>query len=349
MHILDLITVFMMSTKPVSYIPQSSRLLDQLREVLRYKHYSLRTEEAYLYWVKFFVRWHGRNGQARHPRELGAAEVKQFLTMLTTQRNVSVSTHNQALSALLFLYREVLGVQLPWLDDVQRPTRPRRIPSVMTVVEVAALLQAMTGVELLLAKLLYGTGMRLNEGLRLRAKDVDFDRRVLVVRDGKGGKDRVVMLPQSLEVALRSQLAQARMLWEHDRQQQQPGVEVPDALATKYPGLGQRWGWFWVFPSPKLSVDPRSRIERRHHLYEERLQRAIKLACAAAQIQKSVSVHTLRHSFATHLLQAGTDIRTVQELLGHSDVSTTMIYTHVLKVAAGGTASPLDALSSLVQ
>jgi integron integrase len=338
-----------MAVKPVSYIPQSPRLLDQLREVLRYKHYSLRTEEAYLYWVKFFVRWHGRNGHTRHPRDFGATEVEQFLTMLTTQRNVSVSTHNQALSALLFLYREVLGVKLPWLDDVQRPTRPRRIPSVMTVTEVAALLGAMTGVELLLAKLLYGTGMRLNEGLRLRVKDVDFDQRVLVVRDGKGGKDRVVMLPQSLDLALRSQLAQARMLWEHDRQQQQPGVEVPDALATKYPDLGQRWGWFWVFASPKLSVDPRSRIERRHHLYEERLQRAIKLACAAAQIHKPVSVHTLRHSFATHLLQAGTDIRTVQELLGHSDVSTTMIYTHVLKVAAGGTASPLDALSRLVQ
>lgn len=336
-----------MSAKLVSYIPQSPRLLDQLREVLRYKHYSLRTEEAYLYWVKFFVRWHGRNGPVRHPRELGAAEVEQFLSMLTTQRNVSVSTHNQALSALLFLYREVFGVQLPWLDDVQRPTRPRRIPSVLTVAEVSALLGAMTGIELLLAKLLYGTGMRLNEGLRLRVKDVDFDRRVLVVREGKGGKDRVVMLPHALHAALKTQMTQARALWEHDRQQHQPGVEVPDALATKYPDLGQRWGWFWLFPAPRLSVDPRSRIERRHHLYEERLQRAIKLACAAAQIHKPVSVHTLRHSFATHLLQAGTDIRTVQELLGHSDVSTTMIYTHVLKVAAGGTASPLDALAGL--
>ena len=348
MHILDVITVFIMSANPVSYIPQSPRLLDQLREVLRYKHYSLRTEEAYLYWVKYYVRWHGRNGQTRHPRDLGAVDVERFLTMLTTQRNVSVSTHNQALSAILFLYREVLGVKLPWLDNVQRPTRPRRIPSVLTVAEVAALLGAMTGVELLLAKLLYGTGMRLNEGLRLRVKDVDFDRRVLMVRDGKGGKDRVVMLPQSLDAALRSQMAQSRTVWEHDRQLQQPDVEVPEALAGKYPGLGQRWGWFWVFPAPKLSIDPRSRIERRHHLYEERLQRAIKLASAAAQIHKPVSVHTLRHSFATHLLQAGTDIRTVQELLGHSDVSTTMIYTHVLKVAAGGTASPLDALGRLV-
>jgi integron integrase len=332
--------------KPVSYIPQSTRLLDQLREVIRYKHYSLRTEEAYVYWVKFFVRWHTRDGQARHPRDMGAAEVQQFLSMLTTQRNVSVSTHNQALSAVLFLYRDVLGVRLPWLDDVQRPTRPRRIPSVLTTAEVASLLSAMTGVELLLAKLLYGTGMRLNEGLRLRVKGVDFDRRVLVVREGKGGKDRVVMLPHTLHAALSAQMAQARTVWEHDRQQHQPGVEVPDALATKYPDLGQRWGWFWLFPSPRLSVDPRSCIERRHHLYEERLQRAIKLACAAAQIHKPVSVHTLRHSFATHLLQAGTDIRTVQELLGHSDVSTTMIYTHVLKGAAGGTTSPLDALAA---
>jgi integron integrase len=277
---------------------------------------------------------------------MGAQEVQQFLSMLTTHRHVSVSTHNQALSALLFLYREVLGVQLPWLDEVSRPTRPRRIPSVLTTSEVAALLGAMTGVTALLAKLLYGTGMRLNEGLRLRVKDVDFDRRVLMVREGKGGKDRVVMLPQSLDAALRAQLAQARSQWQLDRQHGFAGVEVPDALMVKYPDLGQRWGWFWMFPSPKLSLDPRTRIERRHHLYEERLQRAIKLACAAAHIAKPVSVHTLRHSFATHLLQSGTDIRTVQELLGHSDVSTTMIYTHVLKVAAGGTRSPLDALTA---
>ena len=263
LHMLDEKAVFIVPTTPVAYIPLSTRLLDQLREILRYKYYSLRTEEAYLYWVKFFfVRWHGRNSQVRHPREMGAAEVTQFLSMLTNQRNVSVSTHNQALSALLFLYREVLGVKLPWLNELQRPTRPRRIPCVLTVAEVTALLGAMTGVEMLLAKLLYGSGMRLTEGLRLRVKDVDFDRRVVIVRDGKGGKDRVVMLPQSLDVALRSQMAQSRAVWSQDRQQQQPGVEVPDALASKYPGLGQRWGWFWVFPSFKLSTDPRSRIER---------------------------------------------------------------------------------------
>ncbi len=330
---------------PVAYLPQSGRLLDQVREVLRYKHYSLKTEQAYLYWVRFFVRWHGRDGEMRHPREMGATQVTQFLTMLASQRRVSVSTHNQALSALLFLYRDVLTVDLPWLTELQRPTRPRRIPSVLTRTEVGALLAAMDGEMALLASLLYGTGMRLTEGLRLRIKDVDFDRQVLVVRESKGGKDRVVMLPRTLHEALKAQVTRARSLWAHDRASAAAGVEVPDALAVKYPDLGRRWGWFWVFPSPRLSVDPRSKIERRHHLFEERLQRAIKLASSAAQIMKPVSVHTLRHSFATHLLQSGTDIRTVQELLGHSDVSTTMIYTHVLKVAAGGAPSPLDSLN----
>ena len=329
---------------PVIYTPQSKRLLEQLCEVLRYKHYSLKTEQAYVYWVKFFVRWCGAGGQMRHPRDMGPAEVTRFLTMLANERRVSVSTHNQALSALLFLYREVLGIQLPWLNEVQRPNRPRRIPSVLTKIEVATLLGQLEGEVGLLARLLYGTGMRLMEGLRLRVKDVDFDRQVLLVRQAKGGKDRVVMLPRTLHEPLKAQVARARAVWTHDREAGAAGVSTPDALAVKYPDLGRRWGWFWVFPAPRESVDPRSRVERRHHLYEERLQRAIKLASAAAQIVKPVSVHTLRHSFATHLLQSGTDIRTVQELLGHSDVSTTMIYTHVLKVAAGGTSSPLDAL-----
>ena len=322
------------------------RLIDQLRSALRYKHYSLRTEQAYVYWVRFFVRWHGRDGTMQHPRTMGAPETRAFLSMLATERQVSVSTHNQALSALLFLYREVLGVQMPWLDDLQRPTRPRRIPAVLTKGEVSALLGQLHGEVGLLARLLYGTGMRLSEGLGLRVKDLDFERFVVVVRQGKGGKDRVVMLPQSIASALRAQIAAARAVWQADRAKSVAGVAVPDALGANYPDLGCRWGWFWVFPSPTLSTDPRSGIRRRHHLFEERLQRAIKLACAASGIHKPVSVHTLRHSFATHLLQSGTDIRTVQELLGHSDVSTTMIYTHVLKVAAGGTASPLDALET---
>ena len=253
----------------------------------------------------------------RHPRDMSVAEVEAFLSMLANERKVSASTHNQALSALLFLYREVLGVDLPWLNNIGRPQQTKRIPSVLTKDEVAGLLAQMDGVTALLARLLYGTGMRLMEGMRLRIKDVDFERHVIIVREAKGAKDRVVMLPRSLAPPLRLQMLAARAQWEADRQVQRDGVEVPHALESKYPKVGCTWGWFWMFPSPKLSVDPRSGVERRHH------------------------------SFATHLLQSGTDIRTVQELLGHSDVSTTMIYTHVLKAAAGGTASPLDALLSV--
>jgi integron integrase len=321
--------------------PPSPRLLAQVRERVRYLHYSLRTEKAYVYWIRFFVRWHGM----KHPRDMGASEVEAFLTMLATQRKVSSSTHHQALSALLFLYREVLGVELPWMNELRRPTYVRRIPCVLTRDEVTALLDAMEGVLQLVAKLLYGTGMRLLEGLRLRAKDVDFDRGVIVVREAKGNKDRVVMLPRSLEAALRGQLAAERAQWDHDRRCGHGGVEVPHALEQKYPQVGRTWGWFWVFPSPTLSVDPHTGVERRHHLFEDRLQRALKRAVARSGLQQQVSVHTLRHSFATHLLQAGTDIRTVQDLLGHADVSTTMIYTHVLNIAAGTTRSPLDALA----
>ena len=330
--------------KPGTPALRSTRLLDQLRERIRYLHYSLQTEKAYLYWVRFFVRWHGRAGVMRHPRAMGAAEVQAFLNMLANERQVSPSTHNQALSALLFLYREVLAIDLPWLDGLNRPAQKKRIPSVLTRQEVADLFQHLDGEVGLLARLLYGTGMRLMEGLRLRIKDVDFDRRVIIVRDGKGGKDRVVMLPQSLAAALQLQWRHARAVWSADQSAQRGGVETPHALEQKYPRVGKTWAWFWLFPSPTLSIDPRTGVERRHHLFEERLQRAVKKAVAQAGIAKPVSVHTLRHSFATHLLQDGTDIRTVQELLGHSDVSTTMIYTHVLKVAAGGTASPLDAL-----
>ena len=237
-------------------------------------------------------------------------------------------------------------MQLPWMQQIGRPPERKRIPVVLTMQEVQALLHLMVGVEALMAALLYGSGLRLREALGLRVKDVDFARHAIVVRSGKGDKDRVVMLPKTLAPRLQAQLTHAREVWGQDRASGRCGVYLPHALERKYPRAGESWAWFWVFPSQKLSVDPQSGVERRHHLFEERLNRHLKKAVAQAGIAKHVSVHTLRHSFATHLLQAGTDIRTVQELLGHSDVSTTMIYTHVLKVAAGGTASPLDALST---
>ncbi|MEP6772980.1 MAG: integron integrase [Polaromonas sp.] len=319
-------------------------MLDQLRERIRYLHYSLQTEKAYLYWARFFIRWHARPGGMRHPRDMGQAEVEAFLTMLANERQVSPATHRQALNALLFLYKEVLGQDLPWLQAIGRPPERKRVPVVLTTAEVRSLLALIGGVEGVLARLLYGTGMRLAEGLNLRVKDVDFDRHVIVVRSGKGDKDRVVMLPQSLAGLLREQLARSRVLWSADRAAQRSGVYMPHALEAKYPRAGQTWAWHWVFPADGLSVDPRTGIERRHHLFDERLGRRLKRALTQTGMAKHVTVHTLRHSFATHLLQAGTDIRTVQELLGHSDVSTTMIYTHVLKVAARGAASPLDSL-----
>lgn len=321
---------------------QSTRLLDQVRERARYLHYSPRTEKAYVYWARFFIRWHG----LKHPRDMGAAQVQAFLTMLASDRHVSTSTHNQALSAILFLYREVLGIELPWLVDLARPRYARRIPTVLTPDETARLLHAMDGPAQRVARLLYGTGMRLMEALRLRVKDVDFDRQVIIVREAKGRKDRVVMLPRSLESELRAQFTDARAQWLHDHRCGRAGIQVPHALEKKYRQVGKSWGWFWIFPSDTFSTDPRTGVVQRHHLHEERLHRGLKKAVAACDIHKRVSAHTLRHSFATHLLQSGTDIRTVQELLGHSDVSTTMIYTHVLKVSAGSTRSPLDALSA---
>jgi integron integrase len=301
---------------------QSKGLLGAVKERLRYLHYSLRTEEAYVAWVRQFVAWHGR----RHPRDMGAPEVERFLTMLANERSVSPSTHKQALSAILFLYREVLGVDLPWLDEIGRPPQRKRIPGVLTVPEVHRLLTHVQGEpEALLARLLYGTGLRLTEGLSLRVKDLDFARHIIVVREGKNAKDRVVMLPHTLADPLQQQLHVAQALWQKDRLEGRSGVALPHALEVKYPRAAFTWPWFWAFPAAKESVDPRSGVIRRHHLYEQRLQRALKAAVAAAGIHKPVSVHTLRHSFATHLLQAGTDIRTVQELLGHSDVSTTNV------------------------
>jgi integron integrase len=320
----------------------SHRLLDQVRERLRYLHYSLRTEEAYVHWIRAFVRFH----RMRHPREMGGPEVEAFLSWLSSERGVSVSTHRQALSALLFLYQQVLGQSLPWMQAIGRPHRRPRLPVVLSQAEVGAVLARFEGTHRVLAQLLYGTGMRIAEALQLRVKDVEFDRRAIVVRSGKGGKDRVVMLPATLVGGLRAQMQRARVLWEADARAGRGGVQMPDALERKYPRAGSSWAWFWVFPQATHSVCPRSGVERRHHLFDQTFQRDFKRAVQAAGIVRPATPHTLRHSFATHLLQAGTDIRTVQELLGHSDVSTTMIYTHVLKVAAGGTAIPLDALAA---
>lgn len=329
--------------KPCKPPLRSARILDQLRERIRYLHYSIRTEEAYVYWVRFFIRWHG----LRHPRELGRPEVEAFLTHISVERHVSESTHNQALSALLFLYREVLDIELPWMMEISRPSKPVRIPTVLTSDEVNRLLAEMSGETGLVARLLYGAGLRMLEALHLRVKDLDLDRHVIFVRQAKGKKDRVVMLPRSVAQPLRKQLEAARLIWDQDRRAGRAGVMMPDALDRKYPHASLSWAWHWVFPSPSFSIDPISGIERRHHMYEQRITRALRDALPRSQIHKRVSAHTLRHSFATHLLQAGTDIRTVQELLGHSDVSTTMIYTHVLKIAAGTTLSPLDRLNPI--
>ena len=320
---------------------RSPRLLDQVRERARGLHYSLRTEEAYVYWCRAFVRHHG----LRHPAEMGGAEVQAFLTHLAAVRGLSVSSHRQALSALLFLYGKVLGQQLPWMDSIGRPVPKRRLPVVLSTQEVAAVLQQLEGVHGLLARLLYGTGLRIEEALQLRVKDLDFANQALFVRSGKGGKDRVVMLPRSLTPSLRAHLAgQARPCWAADVAAGHTGVQLPDALERKYPRAGVSWAWFWVFAQQRLSPDPRSGVLRRHHLYPETFQRAFKRALQAAGIAKPATPHTLRHCFATHLLQSGADIRTVQELLGHADVSTTMIYTHVLKVGGLGARSPLDGL-----
>lgn len=321
----------------------SPRLLDQLRSQIRYRHYSLRTEQAYVYWVRSFIRWSGM----RHPRSLDGEDVERFLSELVNERHISASTHKQALSALLFLYRQVLGIELPWMTSMARPAVTRRIPAVLTLDHVAAVLPLLDDDSSLVGHLLYGTGMRLMEALRLRMKDVDLDRKVIIVRDAKGGTDRIVMLPAALQERLRTQLSTCRRVWEADRVASVPGVDLPHALSVKYPNAGRSWSWFWLFPASKLSRDPRSGIVRRHHLYPQGIQRALKRAVRQADIAIPVSVHTLRHSFATHLLQSGVDIRTVQELLGHSDVSTTMIYTHVSKFSDGGVTSPLDRLPAL--
>lgn len=311
-----------------------------MREALRLRHYSLRTEQAYIHWTKRYIYFHGK----RHPRELGPKEVEDFLSALAVQGRVSASTQGQALAALLFLYKQALGVDLPWLDEVVRAKRPQRLPTVLTPAEVSRVLDGMEGTHALMARLLYGTGMRLMECLRLRVKDVDLIRWEITIREGKGNKDRMTMVPVALITALGQQLQRTRELWQRDRAADAPGVQLPYALERKKPGEDKTLPWFWLFPGRELSTDPRTGIRRRHHAHEQGIQRAIKRAVLAAGITKPASTHTLRHSFATHLLESGQDIRTVQELLGHSDVKTTMIYTHVLNRGPMGVISPLDRL-----
>jgi integron integrase len=310
-----------------------------VRDRVRSLHYSLRTEQTYVHWIKRFIIFHGK----RHPRRMGGPEVEAFLSHLATEGRVAANTQNVALSALLFLYKDVLDIELPWLKDVTRAKRPQRLPTVLTRAEADALLKALKpGVPGLIARLLYGAGMRLMEGVRLRVKDLEFDARQVVVRDGKGGKDRVTVLPQGLLEPLRAQLAVRRSVYDADLAKGAAGVWMPDALDRKYPGASSQWLWQYVFAADEFSPDPRSGVVRRHHVDEQHVQRAVKRAAQAARIAKPVSPHTLRHSFATHLLESGYDIRTVQELLGHSDVSTTMIYTHVLNRGGRGVVSPLD-------
>lgn len=316
----------------------SPKLLDQVRDKIRLKHYSIRTEQAYTDWIKRYIRFHDK----RHPKDMGAAEVEQFLTHLAVQGNVAAATQNQAKSALLFLYKQVLGIELPWLDEVEKAKAPQRLPVVLTEREVAQLLDRMNGTTGLIARLLYGTGMRIMEAVRLRVKDVDFQRREIVVREGKGNKDRVTMLPLSLVEPLQAHLVAVKRLHEDDLQKGFGEVYLPFALARKYPNAGREWGWQYVFPAGARSEDPRSGAERRHHVSDQAVQRAVRQAVRDAGIAKPATPHTLRHSFATHLLQSGYDIRTVQELLGHKDVQTTMIYTHVLNRGGRGVVSPLD-------
>ncbi|MEA3347179.1 MAG: integron integrase [Candidatus Auribacterota bacterium] len=315
-----------------------SNLLDQVRRLIRVKHYSIRTEEAYVNWIKRFILFHGK----RHPVEMGAAEMSRFLSHLAVEEKVSASTQNQALSAILFLYRDLLKRDVGWLDDVERAKKPARLPVVLSKDEAKAILIRLEGVKWLMANLLYGSGLRLMECIRLRVKDLDFQYNQITVRDAKGQKDRVTMLPDSLQEALQRHLERVKAIHEQDLKEGFGEVYLPFALERKYSDANTEWGWQYVFPASKRSKDPRTGKERRHHIAETVLQKAVKSALRLTGITKNASCHTFRHSFATHLLEEGYDIRTIQELLGHKDVSTTMIYTHVIKQGGKGVKSPLD-------
>jgi integron integrase len=318
------------------------RLLDQVRDIIRLKHYSIRTEHCYIGWIRRFILFHDK----RHPRDMGAPEITGFLTHLAVKGNVAAATQNQALNAILFLYRNVLEIDLPWMDGIERAKKPQRLPVVFTRDEVRRLLANLEGTTSLVVSLIYGGGLRVMAGVRLRVKDVDFHYRQLIVRDGKGQKDRVTMLPNSLVGPLQRHLARIKLLHEQELADGHGRVHLPYALERKYPNANREWSWQYVFPAAKRSIDPRSKVEQRHHTSESAIQKAVKQAIRKARIMKPGSVHTLRHSFATHLLEDGYDIRTVQELLGHSDVSTTMIYTHVLQKGGRAARSPLDRMNA---
>jgi integron integrase len=314
------------------------KLLDQVREVIRMKHYSIRTEQAYVDWIKRYIFFHNK----RHPQEMGEDEIRSFISDLASKKSVAASTQTVALSALLFLYRDVLRKDLPYVEGIERAKKPERLPVVFTKAEVHKVLSRLDGVPYLIASLLYGAGLRLMDALRLRVKDIDFERNEIVVREGKGAKDRVTMLPRSIKARLQEHVARIELLHKDDLSQGYGEVYLPYALDRKYSKAAKEWKWQYVFPAGKLSVDPRSGKRRRHHTSEDGFHRALKRAISQARIPKHGSSHTFRHSFATHLLEDGYDIRTVQELLGHKDVRTTMIYTHVLNRGGRGVRSPLD-------
>lgn len=322
-------------TRPATQPP---KLLDRVRERIRVLHYARTTEKTYIHWILGYIRFHGR----RHPQDMGAPEVEAYLSHLATARDVAAGTQNQAMHAILFLYKQVLCIDLPWLDGITRAKPSKRLPTVLTQSETRALLAEVNGLPGLVIKLLYGTGMRLMDGLRLRVKDIDFSGRAIVVRGGKGDKDRVVPLPESLIAPLQARLAERRKMHDVDLAKGMADVDLPHALERKYQNAGKEFGWQYVFAAADYSADPRSGVIRRHHLHEKTIQRHVRDAARRAGIIKPTHPHTLRHSFATHLLESGADIRTVQELLGHSDVSTTMIYTHVLNRGGRGVVSPLD-------
>ncbi len=325
---------------PASRRPR--RLIDRVRSELRVRHYSIRTEEAYTSWVRRYIQFH-----CRHPRDLDGDDLNRFLTHLAVEGRVAVSTQRQALSAILFLYRHVLKTDFEWLDDVVRARQPRRLPNVLSRDEVAAVLSRLEGIPQLVVLLLYGTGMRILECLRLRVQDIDFDLGHITIRRPKGGRDRVTMLPESTRNRLHDHLIEVRALHERDLAEGFGSVYLPDSLARKYPHADRDWKWQYVFPAGSRGIDPRSGIERRHHLHETVIRKAVYAAASSAGIPKKISCHTFRHSFATHLLMTGHDIRTIQELLGHKDVKTTMIYTHILGTSAGrGVTSPADTLKA---